>query len=157
MACRWCQVMKMECQWWVFGLVKKGMEWQYWRSKSKKVLKNILWERHWIILHQEFSRWIWKTISSLWWRNVCRKLEARVPCLGLRTNSKLMKFQINQLKKKETFLTFVMRVFLCKSGGPDIQPVFLSTREWEPNEYYWSKLARLMNILKDTVDEVFIL
>ena len=48
-------------------------------------------------------------------------------------------------------------MFLCKRGRPDIQPpiAFLSKRY--TNENHWNNLIRLLNYLKDTVDEVLIL
>jgi hypothetical protein len=47
-------------------------------------------------------------------------------------------------------------MFLCKCGYHDIQPAitFMATRVTEPNEGDWEKLAKMMNYLKATKDDV---
>jgi hypothetical protein len=75
-------------------------------------------------------------------------------------------FKVNEKSEKlsvpmsELFHTVVAQgLFLCKRGRPDIAPAiaYLTTRVKGPNEDDWSKLAKMMNFLKSTVDDVLTL
>jgi hypothetical protein len=60
-------------------------------------------------------------------------------------------------KQAKVFHMFVMKwMFLCKCGYQDIQPAiaFMATRVTEPNQGDWERLAKMMNYLKPTEDNV---
>ena len=79
-------------------------------------------------------------------------------------NDKL--FKVNNATKKleeerkSIFHTFVMKLmFLCKRARPDIEPgvSFLSTRTTKPDESDWLKLLKVLEFLKETIDDVLTL
>ena len=63
-------------------------------------------------------------------------------------------------KRAEQFHTFVAKaLFLCARSRPDIKPivVFLCTRVKAPTEQDWSKLIKMMKMLKGTAKDVLTL
>ena len=63
-------------------------------------------------------------------------------------------------KRKSTYHTFVMKMmFLCKRARPDIEPgvSFLSTRTTKSDESDWVKLVRVLEFLKNTINDVLTL